>query len=104
MFSFELNERAMVAFIFTQRGPGRLLGGVCAAPDSANQHKPGCTRRFLAGTLKLAGAKGANHVAFQGRLSPSRVLEPGVYALTVTATNAARQSTTSRSLSFTIVK
>jgi hypothetical protein len=104
VFSFELNERGTVAFVFTQRGPGRLVGGVCSAPDRANQHRPPCTRTSVAGTLKLTGVKGVNHVVFQGRLAPSRVLEPGVYSLTVTASIATHQRTTSRSLSFTIVK
>ncbi len=102
VFSFDLNEGATVALTFIQRAPGRVARGVCAAPDNANQHNAGCTRTSLMGTLELAGDKGVNHVAFQGRLSPSRVLQPGTYSLTVTATNTARLITTSRSLSFSI--
>ncbi|HXW81871.1 MAG TPA: choice-of-anchor Q domain-containing protein, partial [Acidimicrobiales bacterium] len=104
VFSFDLNEHATVVLIFTERAPGRLARGVCAVPDRANQDNPGCTRTFPAGTLKLRGDKGVNHVAFQGRLSPSQALGPGKYTLTVNATNTARQSSTSGSLSFTILK
>lgn len=47
---------------------------------------------------------GANKVAFQGRISPSKKLPPGTYTLIITAANAAGQRSSPESLSFTIVK
>jgi hypothetical protein len=52
----------------------------------------------------VANGIGANHIRFQGRLSRTRTLKPGRYALTISATNAAGQRGISGSLSFTVVK
>jgi hypothetical protein len=104
VFSFDLNEQAKVTLTFTQRRAGRKVHGNCVAQNRNNKRKPRCTRTLVAGTLKLAAHKGANHIHFQGRLSHPRTLKPGRYTLAISASNAARQRTTSRSLSFTIVK
>jgi flagellar hook assembly protein FlgD len=49
-----------------------------------------------AGVLKLNARKGVNRVHFQGRLSKTKKLAPGAYTLQVIATNAARQTTSTR--------
>jgi hypothetical protein len=56
-----------------------------------------------AGSLSLTGHSGVNRVIFQGRLSRSKKLKRGRYAVTITATNSAGQKSPARSLSFTIV-
>ena len=103
VFSFDLNEPATVTFTFTQRTSGRSVRGKCVAQSDSNKGKPRCTRKVLAGTLTRAAATGVNHLHFQGRLSKTRALKPGRYALTIRARNAAKQSGASKSLSFTIV-
>jgi hypothetical protein len=103
VFSFDLNEPATVTFTFTQRISGRRVRGDCVAQNNSNMGKPRCTRTVLAGRLTLAAATGLNHLHFQGRLSKTRTLKPGRYAFTIRARNAAKQNTTSKSLSFTIV-
>jgi hypothetical protein len=102
VFSFTLNERARVAFTFTQRVSGRRVHGRCVAASSANRSAPSCKRAVIRGTLSFAGHAGANSVAFQGRLSSTHKLSPGVYELTIVATTATRQRSTPRTLGFTI--
>jgi hypothetical protein len=80
-FSFALNEPATVTFSFAQRASGRT-----------------------AGRLTFTGHSGSNRVAFQGRISPKKKLEPGRYTLAITATNSAGARSAPESLSFTIVK
>ena len=82
-FSFRLNEPATVTLTFTQRLHGHKV-----------------TR----GMLSVSGHTGKNRIHFKGRISASKKLRPGRYRLVLTATNAAGQSPTSPSISFTIVK
>ena len=103
VFSFNLNERASLTFTFTQRAAGRKVNGKCVAHTAKNNRKPRCTRIMVAGTISFTAHPGRNSVHFYGRLSKRRRLNPGRYALTLTAT-AAGNRTKSRALSFTIVK
>jgi hypothetical protein len=57
-----------------------------------------------AGSLDVSGRQGTNRIRFQGRLSRTRRLKPGRYAVQVVATNATGQRTVSSRLRFTIVK
>ena len=56
------------------------------------------------GTLSFTGHAGRNKVSFQGRISHSKKLGLGSYTLVITATNAAAQHSSTKQLSFTIVK
>jgi hypothetical protein len=82
-FSFSLNEQATVTFSFTRRAGGRT---------------------FMAGKLTFAGHTGTNKVAFEGRVSPKKKLEPGRYQLVITATDSAGTRSAPKSLGFTIVR
>jgi hypothetical protein len=82
-FSFSLNDQATVTFSFTRRVSGRTV---------------------TAGRLTFAGHDGPNKVAFQGRVSPKKKLEPGRYTLVITATGPAGARSAPKSLSFTIVQ
>jgi hypothetical protein len=104
VFSFDLNEPATVTLKFFQRRAGRKVHGRCVAESKKNKGKPRCTRQVLAGALTRPARKGANHIHFAGRLSQSRRLRPGSYTLTVSATDSAQRRSSSRSLSFTIVR
>ncbi len=85
-FSFSLDRPATAQLRFT-----RLTIG----------HKQ---RRVAAGTLKLRADAGINRVHFQGRLSRTRKLPLGTYAVKLTASSAGGRSATTRALTFTIVK
>jgi hypothetical protein len=54
------------------------------------------------GELSRAGHTGLNLVRFTGRISRTRVLEPGRYRLIVTATNAAGRHSSPVSLAFAV--
>jgi hypothetical protein len=103
-FSFTLTERATVRFAFTERLGGRRVNGECVAQTNGNRHRSACLRTVTRGTLSFAGHPGSDRVFFDGRMSRSRRLPPGAYTLIITATNAARQHSSPRRLSFTIIK
>jgi FG-GAP repeat len=103
-FSFTLNEQASVTFAFTQRVGGRTVNHKCVAQTKKNRHKHGCKRTVTPGTMTFTGHPGTNKVSFQGRLSRSKKLGLGSYTLAITATNAAGQHSSTKQLSFTIVK
>jgi streptogramin lyase len=103
-FSFTLNQQANVSFAFTQQVAGRKVGRKCVAQTKANHPKRACSRTLTRGTLPLTGHTGANKVAFQGRLSRSKKLQPGTYTLVIVATNPGGQRSSPRQLTFTILK
>jgi hypothetical protein len=101
-FSFSVNVPTTIELNFTQRTTGRDSAGKCVAPTKHNEHDHACTRTVSAGTLVAAVHLGANKVAFEGRLSPSKKLAPGLYTVIIAAGPAALRSA-SRSLRFTIL-
>jgi len=102
-FSFVLNEPSSVSLTFTQRVGGRKVRGSCKAQSKSNRHKPACKRTVTAGAIVLSGHAGLNKVAFQGRISASKKLRPGSYALGIVA-RAAGKASSPATLRFTIVK
>jgi Abnormal spindle-like microcephaly-assoc'd, ASPM-SPD-2-Hydin/Galactose oxidase, central domain len=103
-FSFSLNEPANVSLSFTQRVRGREMKHKCVAQTKADRRKRACERTATRGTLSFSGHNGTNKIVFQGRISHSKKLKPGSYALVITATNSGGLRSLPRSLSFTIVK
>ncbi len=103
-FSFDLDQPATLTLAFTQTTTGRKLSGKCITQTNHNRRKPRCTLIRVAGKLKLPARRGTNHILFQGRISRTMKLQPGRCMLTISARNAARQTTISKSLSFTIVQ
>jgi FG-GAP repeat len=103
-FSFSLNEKASVSFAFTRRVGGRRVKGRCVAQTKRNRHMRACRRTVTIATLVFSAHAGVNRVSFQGRISHSRKLEPGGYAVVIAATNTTRQRSNTKTLSFTIVK
>jgi DNA-binding beta-propeller fold protein YncE len=102
-FSLTLNEQATVRFAFTQQARGHKVGHRCVAIARRNRKRQSCKRTVTAAVLSFTGHSGTNRVVFQGRVSPTRRLKPGHYALVITAANSGGTSTP-RSLSFTIVR
>jgi hypothetical protein len=101
-FGFTLSQAARVRFGFARLLPGRKVNGRCVALTVANRRRPACTRSVGSGAISFSASAGAHKLFFQGRLSRTRRLGPGVYTLTITATNPnGRASRTTRS--FTIV-
>jgi alpha-tubulin suppressor-like RCC1 family protein len=89
-FTFRLNGRARVRFVFARRMKGRRKG------------REG--KKFRkAGVLVFAGHRGKNRVKFQGRISRRKRLRLGRYRLTATARSGGARSKP-RSLRFTIVR
>jgi hypothetical protein len=103
-FSFVLNEQAAVSLAFTQQVSGRKVHGRCVAETNKNRHERGCRRALTRGTLSFAGRGASNKVAFQGRISGSERLPLGAYTLRITARNSGGEPSSTRSLSFTIVR
>ncbi len=101
-FELTLRSRASVRFDFTQRVAGRRVRGKCVARTNANKHKSACARTVSRGSLSFAGRAGPNTVGFQGRVSPSKKLNPGTYTVVITAKTPGVGSTFKR-LTFTIV-
>lgn len=98
-----LDQPARVSLAFRQKRSGRMDAGRCAKPTRANRHNHACVRQVPVAALSFSGHAGANRLSFRGRVSRARTLKPGRYTLFITATNAARQTSAPRSLSFTIV-
>ncbi len=103
-FSFALNEPARVTLSFTHQVNGRRIHHKCVAAKAETRRTPRCTRTVIVGTLTFTGHPGTNQVRFAGRISPTKKLTPGKYAVIITARNARDMGSTPRSLTFTIVK
>ncbi len=103
-FSFSLNEKATVRLAFSALVDGRRVKRRCEPLTRADGRHARCTRTVSAGQLTFHGKAGANSVAFEGRISPSRRLAPGRYVVVVSATGSDGQTSTSPQLSFTIVR
>jgi hypothetical protein len=100
-FKFTLNEAATVKLTFTTTLKGRKVSHKCVAQTSKNKHKPKCTTARAVGTMTVSGRAGKNTVAFAGKIG-GHELAPGTDNVTITATSG--KSTSSKTLSFTIVK
>ncbi len=102
-FRFTLNEAATLRFAFAQLLAGRKVKGQCVAQTARNRGHKACTRSVPRGSLSFSAGAGLHKLFFQGRLMPTRKLDPGTYTLTITATNAAAPRATKTLRSFTIV-
>ncbi|MDQ6937513.1 MAG: SBBP repeat-containing protein [Actinomycetota bacterium] len=102
-FRYTLSEAATVKISISQRLAGRRKGKLCVAPTRSLRKAKKCTRVLSRGTLTRVSHVGANSVAFSGRIG-SKKLSPGSYLATLIATDAAKNSSTPKTISFTIVK
>jgi hypothetical protein len=107
-FSFTLDQPATVELTFTQRASGRVVSvnghSECVAQTKHNQQRRRCVRTVTTAGLSLNAARGADKIAFAGRVNPTHKLSVGGYTTTITATNASGESSAPQSLRFTIVK
>jgi hypothetical protein len=103
-FSFDLSEAATVALTFNQTVSGRKSHGRCVSLTKHNRKSRACRLVVPRGPLQLTGHAGTNQIRFQGRFSRTGKLKPGRYTLVIVATNGAGQHSTSRTLTFVIVR
>jgi len=89
--------------VIAHRVLGRRVGKRCVAPTRKLRHARRCARIFVQMTLTRTSHQGSNRVAFSGRIG-SRKLVPGRYQATLTATDAAKNTSKAVTISFTIVR
>lgn len=104
VFSFSITRPAKLTLAFTRQLKGRRVGSKCLAATKARTKRRKCTRGLPAGSLTLQATKaGGQRVVFQGRISATRTLSPGSYALVVKA-SADGQTSTTEPVTFTVRK
>ena len=87
---FTLSEAGRVRFAFERATTGRKVGKRCLAYTRGRRKRAKCTRYVaLKTTITVNAAAGANRLRFQGRLTRKATLSPGIYRVTITATDAA---------------
>ncbi len=100
---FTLNTDASVTIRIEKKAKGRKVKGKCRKVTRKNKAKKKCPRFVKAGKLvRKTGKKGANSVAFSGRIG-NKKLKPGRYRVVITAYTKVGASNTVRR-PFTIVR
>jgi hypothetical protein len=98
--SYRLSEEATVRFQLEKKKQGRKVRGKCVKQTPKNKTKKKCPLfKKVGAKFNGPGKQGANSV----RLPNGKKLKPGVYRLTMTATDAAGNTTT-KTVSFKVKK
>jgi hypothetical protein len=100
---YALSEAATARFQIDRVSAGRRVGRACRKPTRANRGRRACSRYTRVGVLTRRAGKGANTLAFSGRIG-RKALAPGSYRLTLTARDAAGNASRPRTLTFAIVR
>jgi hypothetical protein len=104
---FRLSEPAAVRMAVERRGTGRRITRqgkrVCVRRTRSNRSRRACVRYTGVRTLVRRGRAGRNAVSFTGRIR-GRALTPGRYRMRLWATDAARNRSAPRTLTFRIVR
>ncbi len=101
-FRFRLSEPAAVKISMARLLPGRRAGKSCRKPAARLRHHRACTRSVSVGTLRRAEAAGPGSAKFSGRIG-RRALKPGRYRATITATDAAGNTSARQTTRFRVV-
>lgn len=101
VFTYTLTGDAKVTIVVSQRFPGRRSGQRCLPRRPKDRRSRRCVRTVLRATLVRNSKAGASRVPFTGRVG-SRLLAPGSYSATITATDVANDASTPRVASFSI--
>lgn len=97
---YNLSEASAVTLRLAKKLPGRKVGRKCVRQTKRNKNKKRCPRfRNLGAAFGGPGAAGPNRVT----LPNGKRLKPGVYRLTIAATDIAGNTTT-KILRFTVKK
>jgi streptogramin lyase len=100
---FTLSEAATVRLAIERKVAGRKRGDKCVKPTRALRSAKRCPRWVKSGTLTRRDlAAGKRSVKFSGRIG-RKALKPGVYRVTVVATDSAGAKSTPRRSRFTVV-
>jgi putative cell wall-binding protein len=103
-FRYRLSEAATVKIVIARgRKNGRRSGKRCVPATRKLRKAKRCVRLTVVGTLTRASHAGLNSVGFSGRLG-SKALSPGGYQATLTATDAAGNTSKPKAITFTIVR
>jgi len=102
-FRYTVSEPATVKIVIAQRVSGRRRGKRCVVSTRKLRHARKCGRMITKGTLTRTSHRGANRVAFSGRIG-SKALAPGRYQATLIATDVAKHASRPKTIFFTIVK
>jgi hypothetical protein len=102
-FRYTLSEPARVLFTIARRQPGRKRGRVCQAPRRSNRRGKRCTRYVRRGAFAQQSVAGANRRRWSGKLG-RKALTPGRYRATLTARDAAGNSSQVKRIAFAIVR
>ena len=104
VFTFALSEDARTSIAIARQRPGRRAGSRCVKSTRKNRARKRCTYFVVLGTITRAQTKrGANRVAFSGRLG-KRKLPFGSYRATLAAVDAAGNRSAPRRVSFRLVR
>lgn len=99
---FQLSLAARVTFSVTRQHPGRRSGKRCLPAHGKVPRRKRCTRLIKAGSFARNANRGADRIAFSGRIGRHE-LPPGFYLLTATPIDASRHRGATRSAKFTVV-
>ena len=92
--SYTLSASATVTFTVQRVTTGRNVGGKCVKQTQNNKHHAKCARLIsVSGRITHAGAAGANHFTFTGKIGGAN-LGAGTYRLTATPTAGAARTVT----------
>jgi hypothetical protein len=92
VFSYSLNEQASVRLTFLRKVLGREVAGSCIARARRSRRPRTCLRLLPVGTLMTTGHAGGDELAFDGRIPGVRMLQPGHYEVTISASSTAGTS------------
>jgi Domain of unknown function (DUF4394) len=101
-FRYTLSEAAKLRIAFARKTTGRRVGSRCLAATLARRKRPKCTRYITVGSISASGKAGRNSLKFSGRIR-GRALTRGPYRASLTATDAAGQRSSVRTVSFRVV-
>lgn len=100
VFSFVLDQPAVVTVAFVREESGHRIGKSCVV-GRRGAGKPACVRTYVAMMLGRRAANGLNRLLFTGRVR-GRALQPGAYRATFIGESLAGSSTPS-TISFRVV-
>ncbi len=100
VFSFALDQPAVVGVVFIHEESGHLIGKHCVV-GRGGRGKPACVHTSLAMTLGRRALYGLNKLPFTGRVR-GKALRPGAYRATFTAESLAGASSPA-TISFRVV-
>ena len=100
VFSFVLDQPAVVSMAFIREESGHLIGKSCVV-GRRGAGKPACVRSHVAMMLGRRARNGLNRLLFTGRVR-GKALRPGAYRATFIAASLAGSSTAS-TISFRVV-